>query len=356
MISFVARIKHISVIFLLTLLGGCSYVMPSHVSEEATAYNKSVSHSDDGQMLLNIVRLRNLNAPVFLQINSITSQNSLQTSATLAYSIYNPPSGGTPNSISPGASLTQSPTISYTPLQGQQFTQNMLSPVSLLSIYYLVNAGWSIDVVFRLALQNINEYYNEPGYINADTLNSPKQYAQFIRIIHLLSQLQQSEDIDFYFDANQSSGSELFVINFHADAMHKAPVEALRKLLSLDKNANSIIFTTDYSLQAPNAVPIKTRSVMAIMSFLANDVKIPNLPVKEQIKAIGNPLLTIKYAKKSPNSYTKMVVYYNHYYYYIEEGDTESKRIIVLLRSLYELTAGLPGGTSGVVLSLPVSK
>ena len=351
-----ASIKFLALVGICLFLTACAGVSPSELSDQRAEYNESLSHADVDQMLLNVVRLRHLDSPVFLQVNSITSQNSLQLSANLAYSLYTPPGGTTPNTISPGVTYTQSPTVSYTPLQGAQFTQNLLSPISLLSVYYLTNAGWNIEKVFRLSLQNIGDFYNEPGYITSHKSISPKQFSQFMEVCHLLLDLQKQNAIDFYFDANQQTSLELFIVNFHKSALQLPQVKKLRQLLKLQPDAHSILFTTDYSLQVPNVVYIKTRSIMATMSFLANNVPDPWLSSAQQITTIGDNLIHVQYSKDRPKHPSSMRVYYDNYYYYVDDTDVESKRIFVLLHNLYQLSAGLAGGTSGVVLSLPVSK
>ena len=50
---------------------------------------------------------------------------------------------------------TEEPTVIYTPLQGEQFVTQLLSPMDLKVIQLLANSGWSIDRVLRTCVQSM---------------------------------------------------------------------------------------------------------------------------------------------------------------------------------------------------------
>ena len=52
------------------------------------------------------------------------------------------------------------PTITYTPLHGEEFAQRVMSPISPLVILYLTQAGWSIDRLLECCVQSINGIEN----------------------------------------------------------------------------------------------------------------------------------------------------------------------------------------------------
>ncbi|MGH7175867.1 MAG: hypothetical protein ACREJC_00675, partial [Tepidisphaeraceae bacterium] len=55
-------------------LGGCSAFGPRQVTMDRFDYNSAVARSTDEQMLLNLVRLRHSEVPVFLALNSVLTQ------------------------------------------------------------------------------------------------------------------------------------------------------------------------------------------------------------------------------------------------------------------------------------------
>ena len=59
------------------------------------------------------------------------------------------------------------PTLSYTPLDDQEFTRRLFTPISLEGMAYLAKTTWPISTVFRLYLENLN------WVSNAETASGP---------------------------------------------------------------------------------------------------------------------------------------------------------------------------------------
>jgi hypothetical protein len=57
---------------------GCSPLGPKTIRLERTPYNLAIQETQDTQLLLNLVRLRYRDTPVFLELNGITSQVSFE--------------------------------------------------------------------------------------------------------------------------------------------------------------------------------------------------------------------------------------------------------------------------------------
>src|SRR5262245_19802621 len=95
---------------------GCASIGPGTVARDRYDYSDSISESWKRQMLLNIVKLRYLDPPVFVDVGQIVAGYSLETAATVGGQSTKPG----PDSFSLGASgrFTDRPTITYTPLTG----------------------------------------------------------------------------------------------------------------------------------------------------------------------------------------------------------------------------------------------
>src|ERR1700759_1459498 len=109
---------------------GCSSIGPASVSRDRFQYVDEVARSWKQQTLLNIVKMRYADVPVFLDVGQIVSGYTLQGSMTasgtaglsaLADSIF---------SLGAQGSWTDRPTITYTPLTGAQFNRNMMTPIA----------------------------------------------------------------------------------------------------------------------------------------------------------------------------------------------------------------------------------
>lgn len=331
----------------------CSTVGPKIIQTDRNNYNLEIAKSEDSQLLLNIVRLRYLDSIDFLQITSITAQKTVEGSGTGSLSLFNPYRAQTGGStLGSTVSYTDAPTVSFTPLQGATFTKNLLTPVSLKSVFYLTTTGWNIEKILLLSLEKMRSFYNQPGYVTLESAVQPRGYKTFLKIVRGLRILQIHNAIDVYFRVT-NSGSQQIVVVFHGKKQTRAAIEA-KRLLRVPVDAKYIIFTSDYYAHYPShVVSVKTRSLVGILSYLANTVEIPMqdsavVPYKQ----VNIPFMVI-HSSRTPVK-ARIITHYRNHYFYIDECDEASKRSFILFYNLFQLTAGVTGGNSGIVLSLPV--
>ncbi len=113
------------------LLSACqSYFGPDALKKTHPSYNQAIVSSLGQQMLLNLVRLKYRDQAYFLKVGSITASLTLGSSIGIGGKLDLGPGG---NVISPslGLSYADRPTISYSPLQGEDFLKSVLSSISL---------------------------------------------------------------------------------------------------------------------------------------------------------------------------------------------------------------------------------
>ena len=112
-------------------VAGCGTVGPATVTRDRFDYTGAISESWKKQMLLNLVKLRYSDAPVFLDVSSIISQYSLDTSVN-ARASWDEFLLGNSQSLGVSGRYVDRPTITYSPLTGEQFTRNLLTPIPRL--------------------------------------------------------------------------------------------------------------------------------------------------------------------------------------------------------------------------------
>ena len=173
---------------------GCA-VGPRAVEQSRLRYNEAVKTTTEEQLLLNIVRLRYTDTPSSLSITSIAEQREVVaglkampffTSAAAGNAF-----GGYRGTVLPQLEFTGAnrPTLSYTPLDDQEFTRRLFTPITLEGTAYLAKTTWPIATVFRLYLENLN------WVSNAETASGPTprdapEYAEFLTGIEALQRLQ----------------------------------------------------------------------------------------------------------------------------------------------------------------------
>jgi hypothetical protein len=143
----------------LLVLANCASIGRNSVRRDRVDYIGAVADSWKYQTLLNIVRLRYGDAPVFVDVSSLISSYTFQ----LQFMINGEAITDTTGSfINPGAATqyTDKPTITYTPLTGDKFAKSLLRPIPPPSIFSLLQAGFPADFVLRTTVRAINGIYN----------------------------------------------------------------------------------------------------------------------------------------------------------------------------------------------------
>src|SRR5262249_59674419 len=131
----VRSIRMLSALLLGALVAGCSSFGPSALQQSRLQYNEVVKTTTEEQLLLNIVRLRYTDTPSSLAVSGITAQYEIAKNFQL-----------TPFFVASGAEIAKSysavlpqlgiagadrPTFSLTPLDDQEFTRKLFTPIPL---------------------------------------------------------------------------------------------------------------------------------------------------------------------------------------------------------------------------------
>ncbi|MEA3232552.1 MAG: hypothetical protein U9Q05_12435, partial [Thermodesulfobacteriota bacterium] len=105
----------------LIFLTGCSHIGPKTVPRDRFDYNTAIADSWKEQTLLNIVKLRYADMPLFVEVASVVSGYTLESSVNL---------GGTVSSenaiqgdflaFGTSGKYTDRPTITYAPITGEK--------------------------------------------------------------------------------------------------------------------------------------------------------------------------------------------------------------------------------------------
>src|SRR5215813_9018493 len=127
---------------LLVLASSCATGLgPKTVRSERPDYNHQIIRSNDAELLLNLVRLRYNDSVFFTSVGGVVAQYSYDASLNAGGTA----GGGNPASGTVGTGLAygEKPTITYTPLVGEEFATRMLTPVTLDAIMLFEQGGWS---------------------------------------------------------------------------------------------------------------------------------------------------------------------------------------------------------------------
>jgi hypothetical protein len=348
------------------LLSGCkNAVGPSAMRGARKPYNESLRTTTDEQILLNLVRLRYRDTPSFLEVASISTgyafNRSLGSSLSVKRGVADDAFGGTT-----GLAFNESPTITYTPMQGDRFAKQMLSPLPVESLSLLSQSGWNFDRILRVVAQRINGIPNAPSASGPTPAAAPS-YEKFIRAAQDLRELQKTGEV--YMESEMVGENAAQVrLKFHPAGTNAPALQSFHELLELSPEDNEFDVFTGMRPSTPKSIVINTRSMISIMYFLSQSVEVPAEDmdagyVTRTLTESGQEfdwqqvlggLLRIQFASSRPNSRCTAVEYRGTWFY-IDDADLESKSTFSMLSMLFALQAG-DVRSIAPVLTLPVSR
>ena len=341
------------------LLCACQSVGPRSLQAGRGQYNIAIQRTNGEQLLLNLVRLRYRDSPLFLEVTSISSSLSLELT------------GGVEGNIGAGVATpagsvnyTERPTITYAPLQGERFGQQFLAPIGLRDLLLLYHSGWAIDRIFKVFLQRMGPLPNAPR-ASGPTPDVEPLYREFFHACELLRRLWSDGKLDLAY----SEVGEQPVILLRIDpTMASSPeVATLARLLGLPAPTTTLLLSDRARPGDPAVVPIVPRSLLAAMYYASQGIEVPPEHARDgrvttTRTADGRPfdwrhitgrILQIKHAKRRPVD-TYVAVFYRDLWWYIDDSDLDSKSTFSFISQTLELQSG-DMKHAGPVLTLPIS-
>jgi len=400
---------------------GCTTLGPQALDQTRLQYNEVVKRTTEEQLLLNIVRLRYTDTPSSLAVSGIAAQFERSQSVQLVpfFTSAGADINRSFTTILPGAGVqgADRPTISLTPLDDQEFTRKLFTPLPLDGVVYLAKTTWPIATVFRLYLENLNWVPNAQTASGPTPKEAP-EVTEFLHGMAVLQLLQDRAEIVFGVDQREERlggplpatavGARDVVeaakngYEYHPDdkdatwtLVKKAPHAVLRidpqaldspevqdfvrvfhlkpGLAQYDITEEALNpFPSTYPAEGVTGLDLETRSLLQALYYVCHGVDIPPEHAKRKLVTVtvdshGQPFdwglimrsfFRVHWAKtkgNEPPPEAHVAVQYKDYWFYIDDTDQETKATFSLLMELARLElAGKPG--PGPQLTLPVGR
>jgi len=353
--------KSILLLFAISQILACTQLGPKFIEGSRTEYNIAMSHTETEQLLLNLVRLRYGDSPYFLEATALNTQFLL--APTVAASSVLDFNGNNSYGFSGKLAYEEKPTVTYTPLKGQDFVRQMLSRISVETIVLLDSSGWSTARVLNLCVESMNGLDNASKASGPTPMLAP-DISKFRRSVHLLNILQDAGQ--WRLRNTSENGSYSHVMRFKSPSEKNENFIKLASLLNLspDSLEYEVLLSSGDDNQA--RIRLETRSFMGVMYFLSQSVEIPPSDielgkVRITLDESGNTfswsnvtgdLMSIKSASSRPTK-AAAAVEYRGSWFYIDDSDLQSKSTLQLLGQLFALQS--KGGINNApILTLPI--
>lgn len=338
----------------LLLAGGCKSIGPHTVARDRFDYSEAITDSWKRQTLLNIVKLRYLDPPIWVDVGQIVSGYTLETGGTAGVSV---PEGGsiagTTLSLGGSSKFTDRPTITYTPLTGAKFINGLMTPIPPAALFRSIQAGWPADAILLMGAANINGTSGETSTFAGVTVAD----AKFTRVIELMRSMQLSGFFSVRVVEDGKHPATLITLRAKdITPQMAAEADELRELLGLDPEATEFRLVYGAIATNPREIAMTTRSLLRVLGMLSTHVDIPAQDLAEGRAIPGVTNLDARevrfHSGKEAPPDAFVAVKYRNTWFWIDDRDLTTKRVFTLIMVIF--TMADTGENQGMpVLTIP---
>jgi hypothetical protein len=330
------------------LLTGCTSFGPATVERDRFDYTSTIAESWKRQMLLNIVKIRYGDAPIFLEVASIINQYQTQTVVNAALGWSFPPAANN-QQIGVAGSFIDRPTITYNPLTGEKLARNLMTPVKPGTVMSMVEGGYPIDLVFRILVHSVNGIQNQFGGSSRMRRADP----DFYPLLEKLRLNQVSGAVALRVKKSEDGDAMMMVFLKRVDKEVETTAKEVRRMLGLKESGGEFRVVYGSTASDDQEIALLTRSIMEILSDISSTVEVPAEHVADQRviptmepegEGFKGPMIRLLCSKERPDD-SFVAVFYRDHWFWVDDRDYQSKKLFSFLMFVMTLTE--TGGKEG---------
>jgi hypothetical protein len=325
-------------------LTGCLHprIGPQSLPRDRGAYSISLADSWKDETLLNIVKVRYLDPPIFVDVGNIVASYTLAQTASAGGTII--PNGGSNATLGGSVGLSNTPTITYTPLTGNAYIKGLITPLSPEVLFSAIQNGMPADSVLFSSFISINGLRNQSVSLSGITPADP----DFHRVRALMRKIQVSGAVRLYVkeDANKQESRIIALRTQNIPSEIQDDITELRRLLHLNAEATEFKLTSAPLPSSDTEFAVQTRSIIDLIKNMAAQVEVPTED-QSRHKAFPGfesghdtpgvvPIIRIRSSKQKPND-AFVAVHYRDNWFRIDDDDLDSKAVFAQLMDLFTM-------------------
>ena len=347
----------------------CNAFGPSTLPPARKDYAESIRISANNELLSNIVRLRFAATPEMLDVSQVVTQyRSTVTGRAGATFPYGENGAG----FGFESEWRENPTITYSPISGEEFAIRLLAPLQLYQVFILSGSGWDLPRLLASVVQKVNGLENLRLSVELTELPRPTSFTRFSEVVALVAQLEQSRGLEIEMvrpdkhqaakPGRQKGGErrlrlealryELVFSPADADSQFAKASGRLKELLGLDPDVEVVPIRLGRYERAGKGreLVVETRSMHSAMLYFASGIKLPEPASRlypntlTELAALNEPetslypgrLLEIQVSTERPETpYANSEIH--GMWFWIDRADARSKATFTLLQYLTRL-------------------
>src|SRR5271157_750481 len=259
----------------------CTSIGPGTVPHDRIDYASAIGNSWKEQTLLNIVKLRYSDMPIFLEVAQVIAGYQVQSAIGSSFTAGNfnaslvGPFTAT-GSANAAGTYTDRPTVIYQPLTGVDFLKRLMTPVPTSSVLFMLQSGYSAERIIPIILDSINGLNNESNRLRRPA--DPK----FTRLVELMREGQLAGAIQIRIERPKAGDeSSVFVFGPSKDPQLAEKGRELKSLLGLKPDLRELRVNYGGYSGKDDEIDMMTRSMLQIMLEFAAIVQVPQSDVAQ---------------------------------------------------------------------------
>ena len=351
--------RRLITVVLASLVAACSSIGPVTVSRDRIDYASSIGNSWKEQTLLNIVKLRYGDMPIFLEVAQVIAGYQLQGTLGTSFTAGNfnaaivGPFTATGNATAAGT-YTDRPTVIYQPLTGVDFLKRLMTPIPPSSVLFALQAGYSAERVMPITLDSIN------GINNASNRLRRPADPKFTRLVDLMREGQLAGAIQIRIERPKDGGeSSVLIFGPSKDPQLADKGREIKSILGIRPDLRELKVNYGGYSGRDDEIDMMTRSMLQIMLEFAAVVQVPEADVVDGKATPGlvdtpgtgalNGLPLRVLVTEAPPRDPHVAVQYDGRWFWIADTDIQSKYTFGIIMLLFSIADTGARGSAPVV-------
>jgi len=316
-------------------LTGCQTIGPGSVQRDRLDYADAIAGSWREQTLLNIVKLRYFDAPVFLEVSSVIGSYTLQGEVSLAARIFPNNRLDTYRNYGLTGTYTDHPTISYTPVAGQKYIEKLLRPIPPQAIFAMLQAGHPADYILLLSVRAINDIFN----YSSGPARRRREDPAFFHVVDAFHRIQKASALGIRIEKRGKEEATLIFFRESVDPDVEKDIRFVKGTLGIKPESKELLLTYGSVRRGSDEIALLTRSMWEILAGLSSGVEVPEQDSAEgravavprpNERPRGLPIAHIHSSIERPAD-AYIAARYRDHWFWIDDRDLASKRLFAFL-------------------------
>src|SRR6476620_11618216 len=271
--------RELAAAVLTSLVAACTSIGPGTVPHDRVDYASAIGNSWKEQTLLNIVKLRYGDMPIFLEVAHVIAGYQLQSALSGSVALGNFTSSLIDRLTATGGATAASTytdllTVVYQPLTGVDFLKRLMTPIPPSSVLFMLQSGYFADRILPIMLDAINGLNNESNRLRRPA--DPK----FTRLVELMREGQLAGAIQIRIERPKDSAeSSVLIFGPSKDPQLAARGTELKSILGIKPDLRELKVNYGGYSGRNDEIDMMTRSMLQIMLEFAAIVRVPESDV-----------------------------------------------------------------------------